>query len=125
VLQKLLWMALAGGLGTLSRYGLAGFVQRMVGSGFPWGTLLVNVGGCFVFGILWAMLEMRLTITGELRTIVLVGFMGAFTTFSTFIFETSALLQDSEWILAIINLVTQNVGGVLFLLLGMAAGRLI
>ena len=61
----------------------------------------------------------------EARAIVLVGFMGAFTTFSTFIFETGELLRDSQWALAIGNLAIQNITGVIFLILGLAIGRLL
>ncbi|MCK5241408.1 CrcB family protein [bacterium] len=125
MLPKLLWLAMAGALGTLSRYGLSGLVQRLAGSAFPWGTVVVNVIGCFVFGLLWTILEARMAITGEIRAIVFIGFMGAFTTFSTFIFETNALLQDSEWLPALGNLAIQNLIGFAFLFMGLAIGRLV
>jgi len=93
MIMKLLLVALAGGLGTLSRYGLSGIVQRSSSGSFPWGTLVVNITGCLMFGVVWAIVENRFQISSDIRTIVLVGFMGAFTTFSTFVFETQALLQ--------------------------------
>ena len=123
MLQKILLLALAGGLGTLSRYGLAGLVQRWTGGAFPWGTLAVNLIGCFVFGVLWSLMEMRYTITGEARAIILVGFMGAFTTFSTFIFESGALLQAAEWWKALGNLAAQNGVGLVCLFAGLTIGR--
>ncbi|MCD4813890.1 CrcB family protein [bacterium] len=125
MIMKLLLVALAGGLGTLSRYGLSGIVQRSSSGSFPWGTLVVNITGCLMFGVVWAIVENRFQISSDIRTIVLVGFMGAFTTFSTFVFETQALLQDSEWLLAATNMLAQNISGVLFLIAGLMIGKLV
>jgi len=125
MVAKLLWLSGAGALGTLARYGLAGLVQRLHESGFPWGTLAVNTLGCFLFGIVWALAEERLVIGGETRLIALVGFMGAFTTFSTYAFETSAMLRDAEWLLAAANVLSQNLLGVLCFFLGAAVGRIV
>ncbi len=123
-MQKFLWLALAGALGTLTRYGLAGFVHRINGVSFPWGTLTVNVAGCFLAGLLWTLFESRWTVSGEVRLIVLVGFMGAFTTFSAFILETGELMRSSEWLFAAANLVLQNGVGLAALYTGAALGRL-
>lgn len=116
---------MAGSLGTLARYWFSGLVQRAAGSGFPWGTLAVNVSGCFLFGLVWSLAEYRLTIGGEVRTVVLMGFMGAFTTFSSFAFETSQLLRDSQWFLAAANITLQNLIGFAGLFLGLGAGRIV
>ena len=123
MITKLAWLAGAGALGTLARYGLAGLVQRLHQSEFPWGTLAVNALGCFAFGIVWTLAEERLVIGGETRAILLIGFMGAFTTFSTYAFETSAMLRDAEWMLAAANALAQNVLGVVAFFLGVALGR--
>jgi fluoride exporter len=123
VWKELCWLAVAGAAGALSRYGLSGFVQWIAGEKFPWGTLAVNVVGCFAFGIIWTLADDRLIISGQTRIIILTGFMGSFTTFSTFAFETGALLRDSEWRDAALNLLTNNVVGILGVLLGMAVGR--
>ena len=123
--QKLLWLAVAGAIGTLSRYALAGFVQRLAGGVFPWGTLAVNGLGCFVFGVIWAMAGERLALGPELRTIVLVGFLGAFTTFSALISESGLLAMDSEWLWATANLLVQNVLGIVTFFLGLLLGRTI
>ena len=123
--MKLLWIAIAGALGTLLRYWLGGTVQRFAGGSFPWGTMVINVSGCFVFGLFWAFAVERFNISGELRIIVLLGFMGAFTTFSSFIFETMELLKDSEWLLAGLNMVGQNVLGLVGLFLGWTLGRMV
>ncbi|MBI5493089.1 MAG: CrcB family protein [Deltaproteobacteria bacterium] len=121
--MKIIWIALAGVLGTLGRYWVGGLVQRAYGGVFPWGTYAVNMAGCFLFGFVWTMAEERLIISGEARSIILIGFMGAFTTFSTFIFETDRLLKDSQWALAAGNIALQNVSGVAFLMLGIALSR--
>lgn len=123
MLAKLLWIGLAGGLGTLARYGLGGLVQRWAGAGFPWGTVVVNLLGCLAFGAVWGAASERLTISGELRTIILVGFMGGFTTFSSFVSETTQLMGDSEWLLAGGNMLLHNVVGIAVFLLGLALGR--
>lgn len=123
MLVKLSWLALSGALGTLARYGLSGLVQRASGTGFPWGTLAVNISGCFLFGLFWAITEHRLTLGPEVRTIVLVGFLGAFTTFSTFAFETAQFMRDAQWFLAFGNVMAQNMMGFAFLFVGFMIGR--
>lgn len=122
--QKLAWIAVAGALGTLSRYALSGWVQRLCGERFPWETWVVNGVGCFLFGIIWALAEERLVLSGEIRFIVLTGFMAAFTTFSTFAFEVSRFLEDSEWFLAAAHLIGQNSLGLLCVLLGLTVSRI-
>jgi CrcB protein len=117
-------LAAAGALGTLARYGLGGMVQRATNSSFPWGTLAVNALGSFLFGFVWSLAEERLVISGETRFIILTGFMGAFTTFSTFSFETSTMLRDTEWLLAAGNVLGQVVLGLLLVFVGLFVGRL-
>ena len=123
MLKDLAWLALAGGTGALCRYGLTGLVQRLVGSTFPWGTMAVNMLGCFLFGFVWSLAESRLLISTHTRFILLTGFMGAFTTFSSFAFDSGALIRDSQWILAGVNIVVQNIAGLGFLFLGFLASR--
>ena len=121
--MKLLGLALAGGLGTLLRYGLSSLVQRHAGLAFPWGTLVVNLAGCFLFGLLWSLFESRWAVSRELRTVVLVGFLGGFTTFSSFAFEAAGLLEQGAWRAALGHLLGQNVLGVALVFLGLAVGR--
>lgn len=120
-MQKLVFLAIAGGAGALSRYGLAGFVQRLAGGAFPLGTFIVNILGCFLFGLVWGVLEYRLG--PQFRVVVLTGFMGAFTTFSTYAFESVALMQHGQWWLAVLNLAGQNLIGLVLLFSGLALGR--
>ncbi len=124
-MKKIIFLALGGAAGTVLRYWVSGFVQRSYRGGFPVGTLAVNIAGCFLFGLVWSLAEERLVVSGQLRAMVLVGFMGAFTTFSTFAFETGELLRDAQWTLASFNLLAQNISGIIFLYIGLARGRLL
>ena len=124
MLQKLIFLALAGAVGTLARYGLSGLVQRFAGASFPWGTFVVNMVGCFGFGIIWYLAGNRGVISPEVRLIVLVGFMGAFTTFSSFVAESSHLLNESQWLYAAGNIILQNAVGVACFFGGMFLAKL-
>lgn len=124
-MQKILWLGISGALGTLCRYGLSGFVQRVFGWPFPWGTFAVNMIGCFFFGLVWSLGEERLMISGEWRMIILGGFMGAFTTFSTFAFETGEFLRNSQWLLGGLNILSQNLLGIAFLIIGLSLGKML
>jgi len=123
-MKYLLWMAVAGAAGTIARFMVAGWVQQLGGTRFPWGTLAVNLIGCFLFGLIFALIEDRVTISERVRHIALIGFMGAFTTFSTFGFETVTFLREQQWWLAVGNVLAQNVGGILCVVLGLAVARL-
>ena len=121
--QNLIFMALAGGAGTLCRYGLSGVVQRLVGERFPAGTLVVNLLGCLLFGLLWGWIEGRTGFSTQARLVVLTGFMGAFTTFSTFAFETAGLLQGGQWLAAVLNVIVQAVAGAALVLIGISMAQ--
>lgn len=126
MLQKLFLIGLAGALGSLSRYAVAGWVHDAAPqSVFPWGTVVVNVLGCFLAGAFWSMAEHRLSVSPETRAVILVGFMGGFTTFSAYMLETGNLLGERQWVWAAANMALQNVGGLATFLLGLAAGRLV
>lgn len=125
MVSKLLWIAVAGAVGTLSRYGLAGLVQRIAGDSFPWGTFVVNALGCFLFGLVWMIAERHAHFPVGMRYALLVGFMGAFTTFSTYMFETVKLVEDAQFLAAAGNLGGQLAISAVTLLLGMTLGRLV
>ena len=125
MIQKLVLLAFAGAMGTLARYGMVGFVHKINGTSFFWGTVAVNLTGCFLAGLLWAMFDNRWPVSGETQTLVLVGFMGAFTTFSALIFETGELMRAAEWIYAAMNMVMQNGLGFAALFAGAALGRIV
>jgi fluoride exporter len=123
MVQKVLLLAAAGALGTLARYGLSGIVQRFTGAGFPWGTLAVNVLGCLLAGCFWGFAEQRISLSAQARVVVLIGFMGAFTTFSAFVLETNEMLRDGEWLRAAGNITLQNTVGFVALIIGFTAGK--
>ncbi|MEA4856561.1 MAG: CrcB family protein [Solidesulfovibrio sp.] len=124
MLEKLGLIALAGAAGTLARYWLSGFVYDLVGRDFPWGTAVVNILGCFLFGLFWELGEDRMLLRTEARVIILTGFMGAFTTFSTFIFESGGYLEDGRWLPALANVTFQTVIGFAALFGGLILGRM-
>jgi len=86
--------------------------------------LTVNLTGCFFAGLLWTLFETRWPVSGETRVIVLVGFMGAFTTFSAMILETGELLRSAQWVYAAANMAMQNGLGFVALFAGVALGRM-
>lgn len=97
-----LWLALGGGLGTLARFGVSGFIAHHFGETFPWGTLIVNVSGSFVIGFFATLTgtEGRLLVSGTARQFVMTGILGGFTTFSSFSLQTLTLVRDGEWLRA-------------------------
>jgi len=122
-----LWINLAAGslLGGFSRYFMGGLVAKTFGASFPHGTLAVNLTGCFLIGILDTLAEEKFHIGPNARMLLMVGFCGAFTTFSTLILETSHLMKDGEMLRAFANLAISIVLGLLLLRLGGYLGKLI
>lgn len=123
--RNILLIAVAGACGTLARYWLSGAVYRIFGSDLPWGTWAVNILGSMLFGFVWVICEERYLISTQTRMIILTGFMGAFTTFSTYVFESSQMVIDGEWLRLAGNLAGQNIIGFAALFLGIFLGRLI
>ena len=101
--MHVLWIALGGAVGTVLRYGVSGWAQRVGGDGFPTGTLAVNVSGAFAVGFLATFLVERTALSGAARGAVLIGLLGGYTTFSTFSAETLALTDEGEWAYAAAN----------------------
>jgi CrcB protein len=124
-LEKFIWLAVAGGCGALSRYGLGGLVHRVAGGSFPAGTFVVNMIGSLLFGLIWGILDQRGVLGPTARVAVLTGFMGAFTTFSTFMFESATLLRDGQWLSAALNIAGQNAVGLALMFTGLALARLV
>ena len=116
---------LGGGIGAVARYGLQGFVHRYAGNNFPYGTLVVNLLGCFVLGYLMVAFEERFLMNPALRLFLTIGILGGFTTFSSFSFETVALLRDGEWMFGMSNILASVIGCLLATFAGMAAAKAI
>jgi fluoride exporter len=118
-LRVLSMLVLFGSLGTLARYGLQGVVQDRTGPLFPAGTLAVNLVGCFLLGGIGQYSLTHIFIPADWRVGVTVGFFGAFTTFSTFSWETVHLLDDADWMRALLYAGASFLGGLFLLKLGM------
>ena len=116
---------IGGGIGAVFRYLLAGWIYKVIGSDFPYGTLAVNVVGCFVIGLFLTMAEDRFLISPSVRTFVAVGIIGGFTTFSTFNFETLELLKDGAISLALLNVGASVIVGLSATWVGAIIGRII
>ncbi len=124
-MREIIFLALAGVLGTLSRYGLSGLVQRIAGAGFPYGTLTVNILGSLLIGLIMQVGLSTGIIPRALRVAVTIGFLGAFTTFSTFSYETIRFMEDGAWLMASLNIVVNLGSCLLATFLGMTLGRII
>ena len=122
--MEIIAVLLGGAVGSLSRYGLSRLVQQTSGSIFPYGTLAVNLIGCFFIGFCFEIAE-RFSFAPSLRLLIFVGFFGGFTTFSSFGLETVKLLQDGEWKNAFGNVLISNIGGITLVFIGIIASRLL
>ena len=110
----------AGGfIGAILRYSISGWVQHMTRSiAFPFGTLAVNIIGCYFIGLLSQLVESQAGINTEMRLLLMVGLLGAFTTYSTFGNETFSLIQDQRYVLALLNMGLHLVLGLSAVLIG-------
>lgn len=118
MMLKYVLIALGGGLGAVLRYVVAGWGQRLGEGVFPLGTLIVNVSGCLLIGVAAGLLAGPAIVRDEVRLALLVGFLGGFTTFSTFGLETFALLGDREWWHAAVYVGASNVLGIACVFVG-------
>ncbi len=124
-MQKFLLVGLGGALGSMLRYGAGGLVGRFkAGWTFPLETLLINVAGCLVIGLLAGLAESRGVFSGTTRAFLFVGLLGGFTTFSTFGYETFQLLRDGQWQSAGVSAGLQVVLGIGAVWAGSALARL-
>lgn len=121
-MKELLWVGLGGFVGANARYLLGGWVAGRFGGTVPYGTFAVNVGGSFALGLIMGALD-TYTLPPAVRLAVAIGLLGAFTTFSTFTYETLRLLEDGSVLLASANIVGSVLVGLLAALIGLAAGR--
>ena len=116
--MRLTLLIVFGALGTLARYGMQGLVQQRTGGTFPWGTLVVNLLGCLLLGGVAEYALTHLSVPPEWRIGITTGLIGAFTTFSTFIWETARMLQDGDWRRASAYFVASLLGGLIAVFFG-------
>ncbi len=121
-MPAMLWVGLGGFVGANARYLLSGWVASRLGAIFPYGTYLINVTGSFILGFFLAFAEDRVWIAPSLRLLFAVGFVGAYTTFSTFEYESVRLLQQRELLFAGLYLIGSVLTGGIAVVLGMALG---
>jgi len=95
-MKMLLAVAIGGAIGAVARYKTVGWVGHLAGGGFPWGTLTVNVVGCFLMGVLIEAGALKQVLTAELRGFIAVGILGAFTTFSSFALDVATLWERGD-----------------------------
>jgi CrcB protein len=118
-----LLVAVFGAAGAVSRYWLDGWVSDMTHGQFPWGTFVVNLLGAFALGIVVALTTERLVLSPDWRVALGIGFLGAFTTFSTYTYETVKLAEDGAIGLALMNSIGMLALGLIAAVLGLALGR--
>ena len=122
-MPRLLLVGLGGFVGTVIRYWLSGVIARRYGETFPWGTLAVNALGCFMAGLLFYFLFDRFLASPTARSVVFIGLLGGFTTFSSYGMQTFALIRDGEVSLALLNILVSNVLCLFLVWLGYTLGR--
>jgi len=122
---RVLLIGLAGALGTLSRYGVGVWAGKALGASFPYGTLIVNVTGCFLIALVAQIAISTTLLSPTMRLTLTTGFMGGLTTYSSFNYETTALLRDRGWAIGLTNVVMTLIACFVAGLLGLMAAKLI
>ncbi|MCF7823372.1 MAG: fluoride efflux transporter CrcB [Candidatus Marinimicrobia bacterium] len=122
-MSKLVSVGLGGFVGAVSRYWLSGLVQKL-SDRFPIGTLSVNLLGSFLLGLLATLFLERVIVNQELRLFVLIGLLGAFTTYSTFSLETLNLMRGGEWLFASVNIAANVLGTLIAVWAGVSIAKL-
>jgi CrcB protein len=122
---KFVNLIIGGAAGTVARYLLGGAVYRLMGTGFPYGTLIVNISGCFILGILASLSDKKFMLSPDARLLLMIGFCGAFTTFSTLIFETDSLVRNGQMIRAFGNVFASVILGFILFRVGTFIGEIL
>jgi CrcB protein len=124
-LTRYVMIAIGGSLGAIARYEVATMIQAHIPAGFPWGTFVVNVSGCLVMGLVTTLLTERLGANPAWRFLVPIGFIGAYTTFSTFELEAFRANTEGAWLIGGAYIVGSVVAGYLALWAGVVAARVL
>ncbi|NTW68003.1 MAG: fluoride efflux transporter CrcB [Nitrospirae bacterium] len=121
--MTLAWIAVGGAAGAVSRYLLQGWVDDLAGGRFPWGTFVINISGSFALGVIFALAVDRAVLSPEVRVPIMVGFISAYTTFSTLMLESWRLVEEGDLVFALANLAGSVVVGMIAVVAGLAVGR--
>ena len=122
--EKILLVMCGGSLGAASRYGVSLLTAKVWGTHFPWGTLAVNLTGCFLIGLIFALADRVRLLTPDMRLLLVTGYLGALTTFSSFSLETVNAGRSGMTLLPLANMLINNVGGFLLTFFGLWLGGL-
>ncbi len=123
--MTLVFIAVGGAAGAVSRYLLQGWVEELTGGRFPWGTFAVNISGSFFLGLVFALAMDRAIMSPEIRVPLMIGFIGSYTTFSTLMLESWSLVEEGDIVYMLGNLVGSVVIGMIAVVAGLAVGRLL
>ena len=123
-MEKWLLVMLGGSLGAASRYGVSLLSARLLGTQFPYGTMLVNLAGCFLIGLLFALADRSRLLTPDVRLLLITGYLGALTTFSTFSLETVNAGRAGLTLQSLTNILINTLGGLSLTWLGLRLGGL-
>jgi CrcB protein len=121
--MRIILVLVGGALGALARYGLGGLITRLTGFGFPYETFIINISGSFALGMLAVFTAERALLAPEWRTFLGIGFLGAYTTFSTWQYETWRLIEDGNLVAGLVNIGGSVVVGFAAVLLGIMVAR--
>lgn len=124
-MTKYVMVAIGGAAGAVARFALGAYVGNRMGTRFPYGTLIINCSGCFLIGVIMTLLTGRSQFNPNWRFLIPIGFIGAYTTFSTFEYETLLSLQDGDLATAALNIVLSVVVGFIAVWLGVITGRVL
>ncbi len=124
-MQNYLIIGLGGFLGAVTRYAVSIWIGQRWGRTFPLGTFFINISGSFLIALIMSLTTERFMVNPQWRLFLAVGFLGAYTTFSTFEFETGALLRDGEWMIAALNVVLSVFAGFAALKIGEVVAKTI
>jgi len=124
-IAEIIYIGCGGFFGAVSRFLVSGYANKLCGKGFPYGTLTVNVAGSFLLGMISFLAISRDMMSDNVRVMITVGFLGAFTTFSTFSYETFNLIKEGSYYLSLMNIVTNILICLAAVALGVLAATLI
>ena len=118
-----LWIALGAVVGASARYFISGYIARIFSTAFPYGTLVINITGSLVLGFFLILAGERMLLDPRWRLLIAIGFCGSYTTFSSYAFETFALMEQGQWLLMAVNILASNALCLAGVLAGAALAR--